>query len=628
MNRIIIFFFVALSSFTLFSQDNTPNNVATQLTIFFQKGQFKEAQNFLKDNSSSIDIFSANLYTSLINIGLFAQGKTVDEKFTVDNIEKVLRELSASNAISSDRFTDMMPCLNNYVHFLGEINNPLYMDIYRLFRKMWPNVTKENSESYIIFLENISSRMLEGARYSDALSVLNELMELYDQGYTINSKPHINYGSIALCLQNLGELDASAIAYDKAISSISYADKISDMDAYMSLLRLRFELAVKLSHVLKCRDLAKTLIDYYKKEGNHAQDIINVSIEIAEIEFSANNTKAGILEYENGIKYILNSNNYDDENRKSFIENLYYLYDTNGVDENSRKFKDYKNKFKIGRFKKKQPVLLDEIQADSLLQIVQSDVYENDINGVKSHTSAVKQLSSYYANRKQELRSIQLLEDVIYHYNEKKISETYYAILYKELGSVYSLIQDIDNAKNNHRKSQLIYEMNGIYNSDYVETLCALADDYLRTGDLTIAKVHLDKAHKIVESQTFTTINKDLHYRVLQGFSNLYKTLDDENKALLYNKMILDDLKGESPSDYYKNYYLLHRIQLLLYFDKYREALLLSNNLDKTFLTQYDLSWIFFELKYFNEDPSFENELHSIKQISIDISGNIVVPIG
>lgn len=609
MKRIYAFSFVLFFAVQSFCQNVSPDVVASKLTEYVTNAHFEEANDYFQNNYKGLDQTTADIFSSVINIGLDSQGKPIDVDANITCIKRLLNEFSQHKEELRGMSTGMMPYFNIYVSYLSKISSPVYLDVYKLFKEIWPTIDSENAQTYIYVLENTSIQTFVELKYNEAIPIFEELIELGNQGHKLSSRPYANYAYLGRCYQNTGNDEKAAIFYDKSLTLFSPSDKLNEPITYINVVRDRYEVALKLSHLTKCIELGEILTRFYDNKAEYTQDYINVSISLAEIELSMHKTSEGIKNYENGVKYILTSENYDKESRKAFLNNLYTLYNTSEIKEEKRKFKEYKDKYHIVNTGKIEPGMMDERYVDSLWTVVNRQDPNKEQLDVRSYTSAINLLARYYSNRKQELYGVQLLEKTISLYKDIKIPEQSYAILYSSLASIYSLLQNMDKAKENNRKALRIYENNGMLNADYIEILCSLADNYKQSGDLTMAKAHLEEAKEISQTMDAFTNEKSIYYHLLSSFSNLYTALEDEENALAYNQAIIDDISIVNGDVMIKKTYQAARIDILMNFNKFEEAYDLIKEIGSDYFDYFQYWWTPFYVKFFNNDITCEKEL-------------------
>lgn len=614
MKKLVSIFIVVFIKVGCLGQTMDPEIVVSKLNEYISTTNFEEANRFYNEHSKDLDSTTADIFESVINIGLSEQGKTVNLESTVNCIKRVIKEFSIHKEEIKTMPAGMMPYFNIYVSFLGKIGDSFYKNVFGLFKEIWPTFDKENSQIYIYILENTFIYSFTEHRYSESIPILEEIIEIGNMGFQLSCKPYENEAYLGRCFENTGCLEKAATYYDNAIIHMPSTDKMEQSKKYINILRDRFEVAFKLSQISKCRELGKILIGYYANNEEYIQDYINISLNLAKIEISSSNVRESISNYENGLSYILKSDVYDEETRKSFLNDLYTLYDTSEIKEEDRKFKEYKDKYHIKSKRKVDPGILDEKYVDSLWIIVKKQEFNMEISEVNSYTNAICLLSQYYSNRGQELYGIQIIENAIIKIENKSIPEQNYAKLYNSLGNIYSLIQNIDKAIENQSKALQIYERNGMINADYVDILCALADNHLLRGDYTIAQAHLDEASELSQSMSAFKKEKTIYYHLLRSLSDLYKFLGNPDRSLSYNTMIIDDIIYNKGDEMIKKTFQMARIQILLYFDRFNEANSLMNDIGYDYFIQFNNWWTPFEVKFFNGDQTCEKDLESLSQ--------------
>ena len=611
MRKYILFILLFLYSNACLGQDINPNEILLTLESLLSESKLEEAYSYYLSKRDYLDSASDDLLGSAINVGLYNQGKNINIELTVACIERTLKLFSEYRAdYIKSMPTEMMAYFCIYMTFLVDINNPLYQEAYRLFKEIWPTINKENYSIYITVLEKVSTSLFSKSRYEETIPILEELIDINKQGYQL-SHLYETYRLLGFCYQNLENFDKAATSYDYALINTQPSLIIEeDNETYINLVRDRFDVAFKLSQFSKCREFGRILINYYENKDIHKQDYINVLMELAEIELSTFNYEDGLSNYEKGLSLILKSSTYSDVEKKQFLENLYTIYNKHNIGEKERKFKSDKEKYQISSDIKVKPIVVVDY-LDSLVNRVYN--FENNItSNIKQYIVEVETLSDYYAVSHQEKQGIELLERTILKCQEKNINEQDYAVLYCSLGIFYSNLNYLEKAVEFHNKAKKVYRRNGMLNADYINILCWLASDYRFLGKLNLSKAHLDEAWNLSSSMSGFNSVKYSYYFLLDQYSKLYLSLDNEEKALSYNSMILDDISANEDSNNYKITYQISRIQLLLYFNNYLEAKQVLDDIGEENVDKYEWWSTSFDTKYFTDDPSCTYDLEKL----------------
>lgn len=613
MKRLMLIITIVLWGLQCFSQNTATDDLAIKLRDYLSTAKFEEANNIFKEHIEEFDSTTCDILTSVINIGLSVQGKTINIESTIDCIKRVITEFSANKEEIKSMTTEMMPYFNIYVSFLAGINDSFYIDIYQLFKEIWPTIERDNSPVYINILENTSIQAFIERRYNEAIPILKELIELKEQGYQLSSKPYVNYAYLGRCYQNTQNEEEAAIYYDKALMFFSANDKTEEIETYMNVVRDRFEVAFKLSQISKCRELGRLLVEYYDNKDEFIQDYINVSMELADVELSAYNTKDGVQYYEKALQLILRSPNYDATSRKGYLENLYTIYNTSNVSDKDRKFQSEIKVYKINTGNKLTSLVVDDQYIDLLSTKI--DTKETgEIENVKQFVDDVETLASNYSAKHNELMGIKLIEAAIIRCQSNNVKEQEYVKLYCSLGTIYSNLHNIDKALEFHKKAHAFFTRNGIYDANYINNLCYLAEDYLFKREFAVAKAYLEEAWDISQSMDALKNDKVVYYHLLQAYSSLYKDLGDENKALSYNSMMIEDVSDNDASGVFKKVHQYARVQLLLYFNRYKDAQILIDEIGNEHMEKYGGWWTSFETKFFNNDKTCEYDLEKLSE--------------
>ena len=393
---------------------------------------------------------------------------------------------------------------------------------------------------------------------------------------------------------------------------VSTKEKTENQEDYYNIMQYRFDVAIKLSQIEKSRELGKELISYYENKNDKKQSLIDVSIGLAELELSSFNYDAGISLYEMGIKHILSSNNYNQNAKKQFLTNLYTIYDTRDVEESNRKFQSERKLFNIKSSNIEREIVTDQY-IDSLLHRVSSQKSQV-ITDIRQYTRDIQVIARYFSSNEKEQIAIDFLEKAIDELRNNNEIEQNYARLYNTLGSIYSHLHNIDKAKENHHKAQIIYNMNGILDTEYIDILCNLSNDYRSSNDFLLAKIYLDEAFNVSQSLSGFTEEKDTYYNLLGNLSMLYKYLGNKEKALLYNQMIIEDVKTNNKLLDLKKSAQLSRVSILLYFGQIQEARSILDEIGSKYIEDTNSWWAAFEVKYWSNDSSCEYDLYRMCQ--------------
>lgn len=613
MKKYIAYIVFFLFSISCYGQDATEDGFVTQMNKFFEKNQFEEAEGLFLRHKEELDSVTNNFYYSIINIGKFLQNKVIDREATTQSIMRMVEEFANNKEDLRTTQIQLITYFQIYIGYLCGINDNKYYDVYRIFKDIWPSIINDYSKIYIDILENVSIEEYHNRHYHEAIPIFLEILDLNHQGYQSNTKPHIYMGMIGQSYQNSGNYEDAAKYLDNALLLFTNTEKSNDYDTFINITRDRFEVAKKLSQIVKARELSQVLIPYYESRNDKKQDLINVSISLADMEISAHNMDVAIPLYETGLKYILESKDYDNDSKKGYLSNLYTLYNTCGVKEINRKYQLEKKEFNIQDTTIEVDIVTDQY-IDSLLNLVMcQDI--SQLPNVKHYISDIKVLADHFSSIRQEQFAINLIENSIEKLNNNSsINEQDYALLYSSLGSIYSHLQNLERATEYHKKAQMVYNLNGIINTEYIDILCHLGNDYRESNEYVLAKIYLDEALRLSGTLSSFTSDKSVYYHMLQSLCWLYQSLNNAEKALGYNQLILDDIKQNKKLEVFWNPTLLTRIQCLLNFNHYKEAKEILNTIDSDYINETNSWWTSFDTKFFNNDPTCELDLLKISQ--------------
>jgi len=615
MKRLILIVF-SLSVFSsCFCQNEKNDSIAMKLYEYMTAGKSEQLESYFIDNRESLDKMTDDILVTIINLGKYAQNMPFNQDSTINCIKRITQVFNEHKEEVKNLSFEYMTYFNLYIPFLCKIGSHEYLNIYKTFKEIWPLIDKSYSEIYINILEYVSLQAIEDAHYTEAASIFEELIDLSNQGYKVSSESFIYYYMLGICYQNIGEEEKAIIMLDNSLVNISAKERIEQTEAYISIIRQRFELATKMAQLSRARELGEELVAYYENKKNHKQDLIDVSIRLAELELRTFNAKDGIYYYEKGMKEILASSNYDESEKKNYLADLYVVYNNFEVNENDRKFRSYKEKYNIQDIRTNKNRELDEQYVESLWNVVNHFNWNTEPD-YYSYATSILYLSQYYGSRKQELYAVKIIEDAIALFQKHNVGEQHYALLYSALGNIYTNFQDYDKVIEYCKKAQQIYNINRMYNAEYVDILCNLAKAYCFNGDLIFSKIFIEEAINLVNSTSGIKNDKNRYHNILNCFSTVFKFLGEEEKALSFNEMILDDFSDNENNDM-KKIFELFKLDILLYFNRFQEADEVIKSIGYTYFDNSNIWWPLFETNYFNDRPC-EIELEKINKWSRD----------
>jgi len=602
-----------LSNIACFGQDESPEAALSKLNVLLSQNRYEEAQSYYMTIRSSLDPTTDDMLSSMINIGLYAQNRNINVETTVASIKRVINEFSIHKEDLKRMDAGMMVYFQIYISFLEKIKNPYYLDVYHLFKDIWPEINRDYSTVYINVLENVSFDLFTEAHYEEGIPIFKELIELYNQGYKLSSKLYTYYNLLGICYDISGNNDKAAASYDYALIYFTPTDIDADKETYIKVVRNRFEIAFRLSQLSKCKELGEILIDYYGIKTEYCLDYIDISMKLADVDFSTFNAKDGIQQYEKGMARILNSSDYTKKERKDYLENLYKIYNTYNINEIDRKFQSEVREYNISIEHQANPIIVDGHYIEFINGRIH-DQFSRGISDVKQFVGDVMTLANHYGAIHQEIKGIKLIREAIERCRLNGFKEQEYAKLYCSLGTIFSNIQNVNEAIQYHRKAYKIYKDNGMLNADYIDIICHLSGDYRLLGDISLAKAYLDEAWDLSSTMDAFKTEKTIYYHLLQSYSDFYQQLGDSEKALSYNLMIIEDISDNDASKVFKKVYQIARIHLLLYFDRYKEAQDIMDEIGYDFIEEYNDWWTSFETKFFNDEGSCEEDLEQLSE--------------
>lgn len=611
MKRYIVSFFIFLFCIHSHCQDVDLQNVLTRINDYVNAGQINNAEIVFNQNRELMDSMTGDIYFSIINLAKYSKQINIDNDSTSSTIMRIINGFAENRDVVESN-PGIILYFQAYIAYFCQTNNCLYRNAYNTFKQLWPNIVNDYSQVYTNILEIVSIQDFKNDYNNEAIQIFEEILELNRRGYQFSVKPYYHTGLIGYSYFKQKQYDKAVSYLDQALAMVSTKDKTETQDDYYNVMQYRFDVAVKLSQIEKSRELGKKLIKYYENKNDKIQSLINVSIGLADLEFSAFNYDEGISLYEMSMKYILSSGNYDQNAKKHFLTNLYTIYDTRNVKESNRKYQVEKKIYNIKSSKIERELVTDQY-IDSLLKSV-SFQQSNVITDIRQYTRDIQVIARYYSSNEMEQVAIDYLEKTINDLRNNNEIEQNYARLYNTLGSIYSHLQNIDKAKENHHKAQIIYNTNGILDTEYIDILCNISNDYRSSNDFLLAKIYLDEAFNVSQSLSGFTEEKDTYYNLLSNLSMLYKYLGNKEKALLYNQMIIEDVKTNTKFLDLKKSAQLSRVSILLFFDQIQEARSIIDEIGSKYIEDTNSWWAPFEVKYWSNDSSCEQDLYRMCQ--------------
>ena len=590
-----------------FCQDADIQSVLAKINDYVNSGDIISAENCFNQNRKQMDTMTCDIYYSIINIAKFAHNMEIDNDSTSSTIMRIINGISENMNLAESN-PECILYFQTYIAYFCQTNNNLYRNSYIIFRKLWPEMIDNYSQAYTNVLENVSIQDFKNGNYKDAIHIFEEIIELNSKGYLFSVRAFLQTGLIGYSYFKLNQYEKAVTYLDRALSMVSTKDKAENQDNYYTIVRYRFDVAVKLSQIEKSRELGKDLLRYYENKKDDIQSYINVSMDLAQIELSAFNDVEGISLYEKSMKHILASDNYDQNAKKQFLTNLYTLYDTRNIKESDRKYQAEKKLYNIKSSRIEADIVTDQY-IDSLKTWVNQQDLKSSITDIIKYTRNIQVIARYYSSNEGEQYAIELLDKAINKLKKMNELEQNYARLYNTLGSVYLHLQNIDIAKEYHHKAQVIYNSNGILDAEYIDILCNLSNDYRSSNDFLLAKIYLDEAFNVSKTLSGFTAEKDTYHNLLSNLSSLYKYLNNKEKALLYNSMIIDDLGDNNKYLELKKSAQLSRISILIYFGLIQEAKLTLQEIGMRYIEDTNSWWASFDVKFWNNDNSCENDL-------------------
>ena len=208
----------------------------------------------------SLDPTIDDMLSSMINIGLYVQNRNINVETTVASIKRVINEFSVHKEDLKRMDAGMMVYFQIYISFLERIKDPYYLDVFHLFKEIWPEINRDYSTVYINVLENVSIDLFTEARYKEDIPIFEELIELYNQGYKMSSELYTYYNLLGMCYDISGNDYKATTSYDYALINFPPTDIVADKETYIKVVRNRFEIAFRLVTLDSFLNLSETLV--------------------------------------------------------------------------------------------------------------------------------------------------------------------------------------------------------------------------------------------------------------------------------------------------------------------------------------------------------------------------------
>lgn len=607
---LLIILFISMCNLCSLKAQNA-DFVVAYISESISSNNISEADTYFNEHKQVLDPSTQNLLYSIISIAKYREKLPFEKEKTISAILSCVKDFSDYKDVLRDNPQGFMPYLSSYVSFLSRINDNHTPQVFASFREIWPMVDELCLGLYIQALEDYAVFQYSRSDYTNAISSFEELLQLSKIGKRLNTPPYFIKYLTGRCYLYSGNDLIAQNYFDEACNAIGMKEIENNIQGYYNLLRDRFEIAIKHKQYSKAKELGIKLIQYYKSIDS-VQDNINVSIELSRLELSAFNDKSGIALYEDGMKLILSSQNYDEDSKKLFLEDLYTIYNTFEINKSNRKFQ---KEVKLYGIKTDQTISTSALDDEYILTLEKTiKEQEQCLTDVPNYVYSTSYISQYYANRKQEQVGIDAAMKAIDYCRVNHVPEIEYASLYKVLGCIYQTnLSNYDQAKDYYSKAIELYSTYDANNSDYIVTLCNAASNYKNLGDLLSAKIYIDEAYRISTDNKKIKSDKTTYYDLLQNLSWIYAALGDEDKSLEFNSRIIDDIdKSDNIDVFVKNVFLQSRAQILLQFNRYDTAAAVLSSINNNYLDEYTDGWITYEVKYFANDATCIQDLQRI----------------
>ena len=528
--KYILFLICLLSNIACFGQDENPEVAISKLNVLLSQNRYEEAQSYYMTIKPNLDSTTDDMLSSMINIGLYTQNRSINVETTVASIKRVINVFSENKEDLKKMDPGMMMYFQIYISFLVKIDNPFYIDVYRLYKDIWPEINKEYSTAQIYILESVVNNLIKEAQYKDSTPILEELIKLYQQGYQLSTKPYTYYKVLGICYQESGKVDKAATSYENALrlykelnGNVSqdtvYASTESTYANLRSLLG-DYETAVRLfteaSNIYKVygtsnpryATLLRNLAHNYSNLGNYEK-----AIEIGTQTLDIYKTTIGEEHPDYGITLIT----------------LAYCYSSLG---------DYTKAIELGT------------NAMEIFKRTSGEEHPNYAASLNEIANCYKQLGDYakaieFGTQAMEIFERTIGEDHPYsgHYVQSLI---HLADCYSNTGDYTKALEFCTKALDISKRITL-----GEEHPDFAQSLNRLADFYSNIGDYAKALELSIQAMDILK----TTLGEEHpdYARSLGNLADYYSELGDYAKAIELGTQAMEILKrtlGEEHPDF------------------------------------------------------------------------------
>lgn len=599
---------IILTAVLLFSIcGKAQSTIAEELNIFVLRQDYDGGLSYLQE-TKQVDPIIRDLYYSSFSIAKFYKKESINKDSCYHSIARVITVFAQNKDSVKSLGPGMASYYSIFSGFLTWTDNwNLSLKVFNSFKTIWPQISSDIKDFYVAELENTSNSLFVSKQYLDAIPVLDEIDSLQHRGYQFSRPTYFYENLLGVCYKNIGESERALEQFTRAAASYP-SDKKSE-DSYINLQRNRFDIAIKKSILSTARETGLELINIYKGKGD-VQGQIDINLALSSLEVSLNaNLGEAIKLYENGIGLVLESQDYTKEVRKNFLKDLFTLYNTYNIPQKERKFTQYAATLDTGEQYKINGIV-DDAFIDSLTNIINQEESKPAIDANR-YVYAVSFVARNCANRHQERKGLDLINNAIEKCRKQSMPQSIYASLYSIAGDIYAVnLADYEQALKQYAKTLDILQDNGQQSSAlYLSTLSKIAIDYKNIGNLISAKMFIDKALDMLKQTPELKNVKSDYYELLQNASWIYASLGKEEESLKFCDEILSDASNNTKGKELINSFRCLKINQLLYFNKYKEASNILREIDPHYFDTEN-SWdLPFHTKFFEGDSSCVIEL-------------------
>ena len=561
------------------------DSVFDVLNTCAQNGNVRKGLTFLSVNKNSLDSTSFQFYYALFNCAYYFEGNKINNDSCVSAIHSIVDKLTEIKDVVISNEKGYSTFYSIFCQYLEAIDNSEIINVYYKFKELWKTINPEITNNYINVLECTSLYMVRHqSTQLEARTLISEIILLMDNGYKFSYGYNTYLFLEGNCNQNLGEDEEALKNYNESYSY--YPENRKSEDQYTTLEKSRFDLSKKLLKIDIARHTGSELLNIYKAKGN-TKGFIDVSIGLAQIEILQYNCAEAIKLYVQALEKMINSSEYSDNAKSTYINELNMAYNTCDVPL-------LKRRFGLNRKNDTDDMIRslfnESIQTEAEAKNIEKKLEfekEHVGNNLYNYLCDVIMLAQYYMLNLQIKEAFNLVNTAIRTCSESHLMESAYAPLFDVKGDIYStFLEDLEQGKFYHKKAVMLYSESNQFGLGYLRALCNISQDSRFLGDYIDAKIYIDKAFEKISSRPDLTNNKGIYYKVLSECSNTYSILGQEVKALDFLNIIIADAVKNGLGDDVVKTYQISKVGTYLDFGEYKKAKLLLDSIGNKFIAE------------------------------------------